>query len=155
NKQGVPLSDLRELGRWMRGTFDGRWASLNFYVCGKRVFVKDPQTGQLLAIQRGSVGTLAHPKLLIDMTKMASGVTRAVNQMRRRSAAEVGRIERNRYIASNAWVVAGTRIPTETIFRFHQAGYGIDAIIAEYPSLKPKDVQKAIEHEQKQQRLAS
>ena len=54
----------------------------------------------------------------------------------------------------NAWVVAGTRIPTDAIWNFHRAGYDATAIIKEYPRLKAEDVRAAIEFEDKQ-RLAA
>jgi uncharacterized protein (DUF433 family) len=61
----------------------------------------------------------------------------------------VGQIVRNRHVVHNAWSVAGTRIPTEAIWNFHQAGYSAKTIIREYPRLKAKDVVAAIKFEAK------
>jgi hypothetical protein len=57
--------------------------------------------------------------------------------LRQRGAGQIGRLERLRIVVHNAWVVAGTRIPTKTIWRYRQAGYKRPAIIKEYPLLKP------------------
>ena len=67
--------------------------------------------------------------------------------LRKRSPNQVGRIERHRYIAHNAWVLAGTRIPTRVISRFHSAGYSSDRIVQEYPLLTREDVEAAVKHE--------
>jgi uncharacterized protein (DUF433 family) len=54
----------------------------------------------------------------------------------------------------NAWVVAGTRIPTEAIWNFHAAGYDAEAIIREYPRLTPDDVRAAIDFESRRHKAA-
>jgi uncharacterized protein (DUF433 family) len=43
-------------------------------------------------------------------------------------------------------VVAGTRIPVRTLRHFHEDGYGIEDILAEYPSLSRADVEAAIRY---------
>jgi uncharacterized protein (DUF433 family) len=45
-------------------------------------------------------------------------------------------------------VIKGTRVPTSAIWSFHVAGYDTEAIIAEYPTLEPADVEAAVAHEQ-------
>lgn len=80
----------------------------------------------------------------------AVGIPRAVAA---RKARDIGKVTHERNVAGNAWVVAGTRIPTATIWRYHQAGYTHDQIITEFPRLRRADIEKAIEHEQR--RMAS
>jgi uncharacterized protein (DUF433 family) len=48
---------------------------------------------------------------------------------------------------SNAWVVAGTRIPTSTIWHFWEDGYDAEGIMREYPDLTKEDVKAALNHE--------
>jgi uncharacterized protein (DUF433 family) len=43
-------------------------------------------------------------------------------------------------------VLAGTRIPVATVQRYLDAGYDTAAIIREYPSLTPADVEAARQH---------
>jgi uncharacterized protein (DUF433 family) len=71
----------------------------------------------------------------------------AADRLRARQPEEIGQVRRNRYVVHNAWVVAGTRIPTAAIWNFHQAGYNPEQIISEYPRLTHADVQAAIEFE--------
>jgi uncharacterized protein (DUF433 family) len=79
---------------------------------------------------------------------------RAAERLRERRDDQIGTVVRNRYVVHNAWVVAGTRIPTQGIWNFHQAGYDSAAIIREYPRLTPADVQAAIEFEASRQHAA-
>jgi uncharacterized protein (DUF433 family) len=51
-------------------------------------------------------------------------------------------------VLNNTPVVAGTRVPTEAIWNFHEAGYDTDAIIREYPQITAADVRAAIMYEE-------
>ena len=81
--------------------------------------------------------------------------TRAlVNKRRRRGKRQLGRIEKHRGVARNAPVLAGTRIPAQAVWNFHEAGYETDAILKEYPSLTPKDVRAAIDFVRRRRRAS-
>jgi uncharacterized protein (DUF433 family) len=71
----------------------------------------------------------------------------AAAKLRERRSDQLGQLSRNRYVVHNAWVIAGTRIPTEAIWHFHCAGADVDGIIREYPRLTPEDVRAAIDFE--------
>ena len=45
---------------------------------------------------------------------------------------------------NNAVVIAGTRIPVNTIKRFSDHGYSVEQIIKEYPTLTEVDIKAAI-----------
>lgn len=40
--------------------------------------------------------------------------------------------------------ISGTRIPVTAIWHFHEAGYSASAIIKEYPTLAPEQIEAAI-----------
>jgi uncharacterized protein (DUF433 family) len=81
-------------------------------------------------------------------------MNKAAERLRDRSD-KVGRIEKRRQVVRSAWVIAGTRIHTEAIWNFHAAGYDEQAILKEYPHLRPEDVSAAIEHERKRREQAA
>jgi uncharacterized protein (DUF433 family) len=54
-----------------------------------------------------------------------------------------GRVVSRRGVLGGKPIFAGTRIPVATVQRFLRAGYGTDAIIEEYPSLTPADIEAA------------
>ncbi|MGI8857693.1 MAG: DUF433 domain-containing protein [Thermomicrobiales bacterium] len=142
-KHGVPLQTLRRVGAWLLQHDDSPWSSLKFYVANRQVFFNDPLTGtRMAAIPEGQ------QVFPIEMEPIARDMEQAANQLRERISEEFGQITRNRYVVRNAWVLAGTRIPTSAIWDFHQAGFDAAAIIREYPRLTPQDIDAAITHEE-------
>jgi uncharacterized protein (DUF433 family) len=83
----------------------------------------------------------------LDLLAVARETAERANRLVERQESDIGRVATNRYVASNRPVIAGTRIPTEAIWDFHEDGYGIKEIIAEYPRLTSKDIKAAIEFE--------
>jgi uncharacterized protein (DUF433 family) len=57
-----------------------------------------------------------------------------------------GQVVSRRGVLGGKPIFAGTRIPVATVQRYLQAGYGTDAIIEEYPSLTPADIEAARHH---------
>jgi uncharacterized protein (DUF433 family) len=80
-----------------------------------------------------------------ESASIAGDMRRAAEKLRERGEQQIGSVVRNPYVVHNARVLAGTRIPTQAIWNFHEAGYSADAIIREYPRLTPPDVRAAIE----------
>lgn len=138
----VPLQELRMIKPWLERHSDTPWASLSFYVAGRKVFFDDPETGARMAGR--PVGQTAIP---IAMEPIAKDMKAKVARLRERAPEQIGRVERNRHVVHNSWVVAGTRVSTAAIWEFHQAGYGTAEIIRQYPTLTAEDVRAAIEHE--------
>ncbi len=75
-------------------------------------------------------------------------VQKDIDALRHRDDSVIGKIERNRWIAHNAYVIAGTRIPVSSIKDFHDAGYSVTKIQREFPDLTPEDIEAAIAHKE-------
>jgi uncharacterized protein (DUF433 family) len=150
-RERVSLQELRKLGAWLKERYETPWASLRFYVAGRKIFFDDPETGARLASSpRGQTA------LTIEMQPIAREMREAIARLRERQPDEIGRITRRRHVMGNAPVLAGTRIPTSAIWSFHQAGYDTAGIIEQYPRLTEDDIRAAIAHEeQRRQRRAS
>lgn len=150
NKHRIPLQELRRVGSWLAERDESPWASLRLYLADRRVFFDDPATGVRIATR--PAGQASFP---FFMEAVVREVEQAVHKLRKRPNDDIGGVVRHRYVAHNAPVLAGTRIPTSAIWRFHQAGYAIDAILEEYPRLSAKDVRAAIaQEEQRRQKRA-
>jgi uncharacterized protein (DUF433 family) len=52
-------------------------------------------------------------------------------------------VVRRRGVHGSTPIFAGTRIPVATVQRYLEVGYDTEAIIAEYPSLTPADIETA------------
>lgn len=141
----VTLQGPRKVGAWLSERYEEPWARLRFYVAGRRVFFDEPGTGLRVA---GRPPGQITSTTLIEMEAIARDVQGQIEQHRRRDPDQVGVIVRHRYVAHNAWVMAGTRIPTSAIWAFHKAGYATEGIIGEYPRLHPHDVEAAISFEE-------
>jgi uncharacterized protein (DUF433 family) len=141
-RQHVSLQEMRVVAEWLTNHFDHPWSSLRFYVFNRKVYFDDPESGLRLDARTGKQAVL---EFAIDT--IAHDITDEVRKLRKRTANEFGQITRNRYVAHNAHVIAGTRIPTAAVWSFRKAGYTHDQILREYPSLTRKDVRAAIAFE--------
>lgn len=138
------------MGEWLRIHHETPWSSLRFALAGRKVVFLDPDTG--VAVEPRGKGQQV---LNIALEPIANEMRQAAERLRQRRSDQVGQIVRNRYVVHNAWTLAGTRIPTHAIWNFHRAGYSTAAILNEYPRLKPKDVDAAIEFEASRERKAA
>lgn len=145
----IPLQELRRVGAWLKARHEAPWSSLRFALQGRRVLFFDPAEG--VAVEPRGAGREVIP---IALEPIANEMQRAAAKLRERRRDQIGQVSRNRYVVQNAWVVAGTRIPTSAIWNYHEAGYSARAILREYPRLKAAEVNAAIAFE-KQRRSAA
>jgi DNA-binding transcriptional MerR regulator len=138
----IGLDELRKVGAFLAEHRDAPWASLRFRVAGRHVVFDDPEAGVPVTGK-----PLRQAVIPIDLDDIARETEADAARLRERLPDDFGRVVRHRYINHNAWVIAGTRIPTTAIWNFHEAGFDTDAIIREYPQLRPVDVAAAIAHE--------
>jgi uncharacterized protein (DUF433 family) len=149
NNHRVPLQELRRVGAWLSERHDQPWSSLRFALEGRKVVFFDPDADA--AVEPRGAGQEVLP---VALEPIASEMDRAADGLRQRAPEQLGKIQKNRYVVHNAWVVAGTRIPTSAIWNYHEAGYSAEAIIKEYPRLTAADVQAAVEFEQQRRSAA-
>jgi uncharacterized protein (DUF433 family) len=138
----VSLQELRNVGKWLGERFRDPWSSLTFYVANRHVYFDDPATGA-----RAQARSPVQTAMPFEMIAIAREAASDVERLRHRGPEHIGHIVKNRNVAHNAWVLAGTRIPTAAVWDFHDAGYDVDAIVEQYPTLTPDDVRAAIEFE--------
>jgi uncharacterized protein (DUF433 family) len=143
NKYNIPLQQLRRVGEWLATHHETPWASLKFYVGGGKVFFDDPESGERMATEPH--GQEVFP---VEMVEVAREMEEAASRLRERTPDQIGHIIKNRYVLGNRPVLDGTRIPTSTVWNFHEAGYDAEAIISEYPQLSPADIEAAIAYEE-------
>lgn len=149
NVHRLPLQELRRVGEWLRERHEAPWSSLTFALRGRKVVFVDPTLG--VAVEPRGAG---QEVLSVALEPIANDMRRAADSLRERRPEEIGRVTRNRFVVHNAWVVAGTRIPTTAIWNFHEAGFSPEEIVVEYPRLKPADVQAAIDFESRRRSAA-
>lgn len=149
NEHHIPLQELRKVGRWLKEHYDDPWSGLRFFVSGHHVSFEDSETG--LRVRPGDGRQAVMP---FEMATVERDTRDRALRLRERRPEEIGKITRHRHVESNAWVLAGTRVPTDAVWEFHQAGHDTDRILAAYPSLTPLDVERAIEFERRRREQA-
>jgi uncharacterized protein (DUF433 family) len=85
---------------------------------------------------------------MVPTIDVINDVEARVRQLKKRDDSQLGHVERSKYVVRNSPVIAGTRIPTATIRQFKEAGYTVERIVRQYPTLTPEDVQAALVHEE-------
>jgi len=149
NDHRIPLQELRRVGEWLLAHHDYPWSSLRFALSGRKVVFVEPASGQYVEAKGGGQTVIQ-----IALEPIANEMRQAADGLRERRKEQIGSVVRNRYVVHNAWVLAGTRIPTQAVWNFHEAGYSADAIIKEYPRLMPEDIKAAIDFETSRNRAA-
>ena len=140
NEVRASLPHLREVKEKLAHLGDDMWAKTTLYVLNRKVIFDNPETQQKEEIVSGQ-GILQIPLKVVqgDMEK-------AVKNLWRRDEATFGKIHQKRGVAGNNPVIAGTRIRVSAIKAFQDAGYTIDQIREQYPTLTEADIKAALTH---------
>lgn len=137
NEAGVTLRHLRQVKDELAHLGDDLWIKSTLYLCGKKVVIeRDDET----RFEAGS----GQQVLRIPLRVIAGDMHDRIRRLGERGASQIGRIERKRGVAGNQAVIAGTRIPVGSVKAFADAGYSVDQIRREYPSLTEDDIRAAI-----------
>lgn len=142
----ISVQHLREVAKKLCRMDNSAWSRIVLYVLKKRVNFIDPEDGKQKEVVSGQYA------LGIPLEQVVSDTKRDIAALSTRDPSKEGRIEQNRFIVSNSPVIAGTRIPVAAIQSFADAGYTIEQIMKEYPSLTKADIQTAVSF--KKQRAA-
>jgi DNA-binding transcriptional MerR regulator len=139
-QNGVPLQQLRVVAERLSHLRDELWTKTTLFVENKKVIIVNPENNTPYEV-------VSRQYLLgIPLNKIINETRSDVIAFRSRPERAIGQLSRSRGIARNAWVIAGTRIPVKAIVRLREDGYTVDQIIAEYPDLRPEDVEAALKH---------
>lgn len=141
NQYNVPLQHLRDVANNLAHLSDKKWTATELFVLSRRVVFVEPDTEKYREIVSNQyvIGLPLH--IVVSDTR------RDVEKLNVRGSDLIGTFERARYVNHNALVIAGTRIPVETIKQFGEDDYSVDQILTEYPSLTREDVEAALRHE--------
>ena len=134
NNSKCSLPHLKDVKERLLHLGPDMWAKTTLYVLNKRVVLKNPKTKGLEEVVSGQ-GVLQIPLQVV-----ADDMKAKVEALRIRKPASVGQFEQRRNRMHNQLVIAGTRIPVRSVKAFHEAGYSIDRIKKEYPTLTDEDM---------------
>lgn len=132
DKHRVPLSELRKAYNVLSRRVDKPWSQTQLSVLNRKVVF------DLDGIPRDTEGQYAGNH--VPLPTIASEVAERAEALRKRDNDQIGVFERHKFVAHNARVLAGTRIPVSAIESFIAAGFSDEAIVREYPTLVKFDV---------------
>ncbi|MFD2056539.1 DUF433 domain-containing protein [Mesorhizobium calcicola] len=138
NESKVSFPELRKAKIRLAHLGEDMWAKTTLYVHRGKIVFDNPETGQKEETSTGQ-GVLG-----IALKVVSGKMEDAVRAMRRRNSEVIGKIDGERGSAKKQPVIAGTRIPVRTIQSFHKAGYSVEDIQKQYPSLDLGDIEAAI-----------
>lgn len=143
----IPLQHLRKVGAELRARYEEPWSQVTFFVVGKRVFFQDAESE--------AIAVANHTQQLVmpfELVRVEGDVRRRIEDVRRRTSDQFGRVVRHRYVAENRPILEGTRIPASAIWEFREAGFDDADILREYPQLSAEDVEAAWAFEAKRRK---
>jgi uncharacterized protein (DUF433 family) len=123
------------------------WAELKLYVVKGQVHFQHPSSKDIEGVWDGQLAMLPVIDVITDLEKR-------VSELQNRTQDQIGNIEQRRHVMRNSPVLAGTRIPTAAVRRFHEAGYSTEEILKQYPTLTAEDVSAALAYEERLARRA-
>lgn len=127
------FEELKKASRWLRERELNYWADQSIYVIKKQIHFETS----------GSIENTDGQMAFIDLVDAISDVANKIRQIGERQEEDYGVIARNKFVMGNESVFSKTRIPVRVVIGFLEAGADIDAILSQYPVLRPKDIEAA------------
>lgn len=133
HQYGIGLAHLREVGARLSARSEKPWSELQLSVLNRRVYFDDPVTGETQDALNGQL-------VLLPIIDVVRDVRAGVAHLKTREPEEIGAFRQHRHVLGRRPVIAGTRIPVETVGRYIEDGFSPEQILAEYPSLTRADI---------------
>ncbi|MGH3866077.1 MAG: DUF433 domain-containing protein [Pseudonocardiaceae bacterium] len=136
--RGFSLQHIRKLVRHFtsRG-FDEPLTELRWATTGKgkrkAIYIQSPDGTWEDGMALGQI--VFHELLELEPLR------RRINAVTQRDASTVGHVERRRGVMGGKPVLAGTRVPVDTVRRYLAAGRSVDDIVRAFPVLTAADVE--------------
>lgn len=129
----VPLSELRKAAIELEKRSSRPWSEIPLGVLKHRVIFDLEQTPRNVTDGQYAFKHIALGPIAKEVEKKAA-------KLSMRSKEQYGKMERHKFVVHNSQVVAGTRIPVVAIASFLDAGFSIEKILEEYPTLTATDI---------------
>lgn len=143
----VSFEEILQASKYLSEFYDSPWSQLRFGLVGGKLVFRDPDTGKWAGVSGQQV-------LELNVEGIPEEIKQGLPAALARDTSQHGLIARNRYVLHNKPVIAGTRIPTSSIWNLHESGFSDSRILEEFPQLDMDDVRAALVFEQEQRNAA-
>lgn len=140
NVHGVSMPELKKTADKLGHLGDDRWTATTLYVFRRKVVFDDPETLTKREVTTNQYVADIPLEVVISDTKSDVAELNA-----NRDEGERGQVIKTKFVNRSAAVIAGTRIPVRVIREFADAGYSVEQIMKEYPTLTAEDVEAAVQ----------
>jgi uncharacterized protein (DUF433 family) len=140
---GVPLRRLKPMVDRLAHEDREHWPTRSPYVVAAHVFTSRDEAEAMAAGSQPERDVTT-----IDLTDVLAEVEAGIARLGERGPEQIGQVTRTRGIMRGVPVIAGTRIPTETVAWFVNHGYALAEILENVPRLTPTDVEAAVAFEE-------
>jgi uncharacterized protein (DUF433 family) len=137
NGHQVSIQHLKQVAEKLSRYTKRPWSDVKLAVWNREVTWIDPETGTPASVLSGQ-------GVLFELVDVIEDMERQAERLRHRAPEDIGKVVRSRNVAHNRPVFAGTRIPVAAVLSFTKAGYSVDAILKEYPTLAREDIETAL-----------
>lgn len=141
SRHHIGIARLEKLAEEMEKDGIHHWAEAKVWVINGELSYLRP------GLKKEVMGVDTKQLAMLDIIEVIEEVTAKIEELKKRKLEAYGQVERQKFVARNSWVIAGTRIPTAAIRRYADAGFTNKQIMEEYPTLTMEDVQAALDHE--------
>jgi uncharacterized protein (DUF433 family) len=134
NRYNVSHHQLKKVARELSISSTKFWSEMKLWVLKGRVYFQEPETGSprdVLGAQYAILG-------VIDEIRC---VEQGIEALKARDSSAYGQFEKHKNISQNRLVIAGTRIPVQTILEYLEDGYQAAEIVRRFPLLTHADVE--------------
>ncbi|MBA2468964.1 MAG: DUF433 domain-containing protein [Chloroflexia bacterium] len=143
----VSFKEILGASEYLSKHYESPWSQLRFGLMSGKLVFWDPD-------RRRWSHSSGQDVLEFNVAGIPDEIRRSIPEVLQRDNASHGVITKNRYVQHNKPIIAGTRIPTSSIWAFHEAGYSPSQILREYPHLTVEDVDAALNYERAERHAA-
>ena len=137
-ERGMSLQHIRRVVEHLRSRgYEAPLRELKFATVGQEIYFQHPNGDW--------EGDVRPDQIVIEETLRLDALRLRIAEAIRRSAKDVGRVEKRRGVHASAQVFAGTRIRVSTVQDYLRHGYTTEAILEAFPDLERKDIDTACE----------
>ncbi len=135
-ERGMSLQHIRRLVKHLQSRgYESPLRELKFATVGREIYFQHPDGAW--------EGDIRPDQIVLEKTILLDPLRARIDAATRRPAKDAGRVVRRRGVHGSKPIFAGTRIPVAAVQNYLQAGYELEAIIEEYPSLTEADIEAA------------
>jgi uncharacterized protein (DUF433 family) len=139
NAHRVSVPHLREVAEKLSAYTSRPWSDLKLRVWKRKVQFDEPETGATRDVVDGQY-------FMLPIIDVIEDLENKIGALKTRDLSQAGQFEKRKHISHNQLVIAGTRIPVQSILEYVEDGYSTAEILKQFPLLTKADVEAVVKN---------